>query len=49
MLDLLEDITGGSLSQAALWGGVLVSSYAVMQFLCGLVVGNLFDGYGASR
>ncbi len=46
MPDLLEDITGGSLSQAALWGGVLVSSYAVMQFLCGPVVGNLSDRYG---
>ncbi len=46
MPDLIEDVTGGDLSQAALWGGVLATSFAFMQFLCGPVVGNLSDRYG---
>ena len=35
-----------ALSQAAMWGGVLVTSFAVMQFLFGPVVGNLSDRFG---
>lgn len=46
MPDLLEDITGGSLAQAALWGGVLTTSFAVMQFLFGPIVGSLSDRFG---
>ncbi|MGB8814504.1 MAG: TCR/Tet family MFS transporter [Paracoccaceae bacterium] len=46
MPDLIEQVTGGTLSQAAVWGGVLATSYAVMQFLCGPVVGALSDHYG---
>ena len=46
MPDLLEDITGSTLSQAAVWGGVLTTSFAVMQFLFGPIVGNLSDHFG---
>lgn len=46
MPDLIESVTGGTLSQAALWGGVLSTSYAVMQFLFGPVLGSLSDRFG---
>ena len=46
MPDLMEEVTHGTLGQAALWGGVLASSFAVMQFVCGPLVGNLSDRYG---
>ncbi len=46
MPDLMLDVMGGSLSEAAFWGGVLAASFAVMQFLCGPLVGNLSDSYG---
>lgn len=46
MPSLIEEVTGGSLSQAALWGGILSTSYAVMQFLFGPVVGSLSDRFG---
>lgn len=46
MPDLIESVTGGTLSQAALWGGVLSTSYAVMQFLFGPILGSLSDRFG---
>ena len=46
MPDLMIDVTGGTLSQAALWGGFLATSFAVMQFLFGPIVGNLSDRFG---
>lgn len=46
MPDLIAEVTGGSLSQAALWGGLLATSFAVMQFLFGPFVGNLSDRFG---
>lgn len=49
MPDLLENITGLDLAHAALWGGVLATSYAAMQFLFGPVVGNLSDAFGRRR
>ncbi len=30
MPDLIREVTGGDLAQAALWGGVLATVYAVM-------------------
>jgi len=33
MPDLIEEVGGLTLAQAAVWGGVLTSAYAVMQFL----------------
>ncbi|MES2435785.1 MAG: TCR/Tet family MFS transporter [Pseudomonadota bacterium] len=46
MPDLMEDVTHSGLGEAALWGGVLAASFAVMQFLCGPLVGNLSDRFG---
>ncbi|MEM6587008.1 MAG: TCR/Tet family MFS transporter [Pseudomonadota bacterium] len=46
MPSLLLEVGGGTLANAALWGGVLTTSFAVMQFLCGPTVGNLSDRFG---
>jgi DHA1 family tetracycline resistance protein-like MFS transporter len=46
MPDLIQEVTSLSLSDAALWGGVLATSFAVMQFLFGPVIGALSDRFG---
>ena len=46
MPDLIGEIRGTGLSDAALWGGVLSATYAVMQFLCAPTLGNLSDRFG---
>lgn len=46
MPDLLRQVTGEDLSRAALWGGVLTTVFAVMQFLCGPALGGLSDRFG---
>ncbi|MFK7754378.1 MAG: TCR/Tet family MFS transporter [Sedimentitalea sp.] len=46
MPDLIREVQGGSLANAALWGGVLSTVFAVMQFLFGPIVGNLSDRFG---
>lgn len=46
MPDLMRELTHTDLAAASLWGGVLATSFAVMQFLCGPLVGNLSDRYG---
>jgi len=46
MPDLMTEVTHASLGTAALWGGLLTASFAVMQFLCGPIVGNLSDRFG---
>ena len=43
---LLREIGDIPLADAALWGGVLATAFAVMQFLFGPVVGALSDRYG---
>lgn len=43
---LLQEVSGGDLAQAALWAGVMLGGFAVMQFLCGPLVGNLSDRFG---
>jgi DHA1 family tetracycline resistance protein-like MFS transporter len=43
---LLEELTGGDLSTAARWGGVLMFTYAGMQFLFSPIIGGLSDRYG---
>ena len=43
---LLEQMTGGDLSTASRWGGLLMFTYAAMQFLFSGVVGALSDRYG---
>ncbi|TDK48988.1 TCR/Tet family MFS transporter [Antarcticimicrobium luteum] len=44
--DLIRDVRGGSLAQAALWGGVLSTVFAVMQFLFSPGLGSLSDHFG---
>ncbi|MFT6304821.1 MAG: DHA1 family tetracycline resistance protein-like MFS transporter, partial [Pseudomonadales bacterium] len=46
MPDLLTGIQGGTLGNAAMWGGILTAIFAVMQFLFGPVVGALSDRFG---
>jgi len=46
MPDLLQQIQGAGLANAAIWGGVLTTAFAVMQFLCGPLLGNLSDRFG---
>ena len=46
MPDLIREVTGGTLAQAALWGGTLSASFAIMQFLFGPVIGSLSDRFG---
>ncbi len=43
---LLTDLTGQPVERAAILGGYLAFAYAVMQFLCAPVLGNLSDRYG---
>jgi DHA1 family tetracycline resistance protein-like MFS transporter len=46
MPDLIIEVQGGTLADAALWGGVLATVFAVMQFLFSPVIGNLSDFWG---
>lgn len=43
---LIEELTGGGLSTAALYGGWLTLSYSVMQFVSAPVLGGLSDRFG---
>lgn len=44
--ELIEQLTGGSVAEAAVIGGYLVFVYALMQFLFSPVLGNLSDRFG---
>lgn len=46
MPDLIRDVQSTSLADAAIWGGILSFAYAIMQFLCGPLVGNISDRFG---
>lgn len=46
MPDLIREVGGGDLSEAAIWGGVLSTIFAVMQFFFSPILGNLSDAYG---
>lgn len=46
MPGLIRETTGGSLAQAAVWGGVLSTAFALMQFLFGPLLGALSDRFG---
>ena len=46
MPDLIREVRGGTLSDAAFWGGILASSFAVMQFAMSPLIGSLSDRYG---
>lgn len=43
---LIQELTGGTLSEASEYGGWLLFSFAFMQFLFSPVLGNLSDQYG---
>ena len=44
--DLIAEVSNTGISGAALWGGYLSFSYAIMQFVFGPAIGNLSDRYG---
>ncbi len=46
MPDLIREVNGGDLASAAQWGGLLSTTFAIMQFLFGTVLGALSDRYG---
>jgi len=46
MPDILQAVGEFSVSDAAIWGGFLYASYALMQFLFSPIIGNLSDSYG---
>ena len=46
MPDLIMEVRNADLANAALWGGILSLSFAVMQFFFSPVVGNLSDRFG---
>ncbi|MHA6324925.1 TCR/Tet family MFS transporter [Roseivivax sp. CAU 1753] len=46
MPDLMREVTGSGISNAALWGGLLATSFALMQFLCAPLLGALSDRFG---
>lgn len=43
---LIEQLIGGNISQASQWSGWLTFAYAIMQFICAPIIGNLSDKYG---
>ena len=46
MPELIREVSQTSMSDAALWGGLLTFSYASMQFIFGPFLGNLSDRFG---
>lgn len=46
MPELIIDVQGGTLASAAIWGGVLSTAFAAMQFIFGPILGNLSDAFG---
>jgi MFS transporter, DHA1 family, tetracycline resistance protein len=46
MPTLIEELIQGDVSNAARWGGWLSFAYAIMQFICAPILGNLSDQYG---
>jgi DHA1 family tetracycline resistance protein-like MFS transporter len=46
MPNLIQELTSGTLSEAASYSGWLISSYAIVQFFCAPIVGGLSDRFG---
>ena len=44
--ELIMELTGEGLSRASIFGGWLAFSYAMMQFVCAPILGNLSDRFG---
>ena len=43
---LIQELTGGNLSEASQYGGWLMFAFSIMQFLFSPVLGNLSDRFG---
>jgi MFS transporter, DHA1 family, tetracycline resistance protein len=43
---LIQELTGGSLSDASRYGGWMLSAYAMMQLVCAPIMGGLSDRFG---
>lgn len=43
---LIQELTDGTISDAASYGGWLISAYAIMQFACSPIMGGLSDRFG---
>ncbi|MBS1947325.1 MAG: TCR/Tet family MFS transporter [Bacteroidetes bacterium] len=46
MQDLISELKHVPVNEASTAGGILLSTYALMQFLCAPIIGNLSDKYG---
>ena len=47
LTSLMTDVLPGkTVAEAAVWGGILASIFAVMQFICGPILGSLSDTFG---
>ena len=46
MPDLIQEVEGQGIGAAAVWGGILATTFAAMQFVFGPTVGSLSDRYG---
>lgn len=46
MPDLIQELTGASLSKASEYGGILLTVYSLMMFICSPVLGSLSDKVG---
>ncbi len=46
MPDLIAEVGGTDIAGAAVWGGFLATTFAVMQFIFGPIVGSLSDRFG---
>ncbi len=46
MPDLIQELNGGTIGTAAVWGGILATAFAIMQFGFGPTIGNLSDRFG---
>jgi MFS transporter, DHA1 family, tetracycline resistance protein len=43
---LIQELIGGDISAASEYGGWMMFAYAIMQFVCAPILGNLSDRYG---
>ncbi|HSC16528.1 MAG TPA: TCR/Tet family MFS transporter [Gammaproteobacteria bacterium] len=46
MPGLIQELTGGSVSLAAQYGGWMLAAYAITQFFCAPIIGGLSDRFG---
>jgi DHA1 family tetracycline resistance protein-like MFS transporter len=46
MPGLIQELTGGSVSTAAQYGGWMLAAYAITQFFCAPIIGGLSDRFG---